>query len=95
MNISKAMDIIIENAYSEMYVEVKRKEEIYALYLQTKIYDKERNSYFSQQIFLGEEDNEKKTLEYYLIFNEYIAKARDLRTKTIYELSDIHYMLID
>lgn len=95
MNISKAMDIIVENAYSEMYVEVERKEETYALYLQTKIYDKERDGYFPQQLFLGEEDNEKKTLEYYLIFNEYIAKARDLRAKTIYKLSDIHYMVID
>ena len=29
MDISKAMGVIFENAYTEMYVEVKRKEEIY------------------------------------------------------------------
>jgi hypothetical protein len=95
MDISKAMGVIFENAYSEMYVEVKRKEEVYALYLQTKIYDKERNRYFPQQLFLGEEDNEKKTLEYYLIFNEYIAKAKDLKSTTMSKLFDIHYMVID
>lgn len=95
MNISKAMDIIIENAHSEMYVEVKRKEKTYVLYLQTKIYDEERKDYFPQQLFLGEEDNEKKILEYYLIFNEYIAKAKDLKSTTMSKLSNIHYTLFD
>ena len=95
MDISKAMDIIIENAYSEMYVEVKRKEKTYVLYLQTKIYDEERKDYFPQQLFLGEEDNEKKILEYYLIFNEYIVKAKDLKSTTMSKLFDIHYTLFD